>query len=115
MVTSEAVRRTPVAPAPGRFVFSFEEGDHTRPDLFGGKGAGLVRMVAAGLPVPPGFVISTEACRLRTAEGRVPEGLYAEVRRHLEALEQTTGRTLGRGPRPLLVSVRSGPRSRCRA
>src|SRR6266702_4274130 len=101
----EAVRQPAEDAAGGRLVFSFQEADGTRPDLFGGKGAGLARMVEAGIPVPPGFIISTEACRLRTNEGRVPERLYPEVRAHLAALEELTGRRLGAEANPLLVSV----------
>ena len=108
MAVPSAAGRPPEGAGPGRLVFSFEEADGTRPDLFGGKGAGLARMVAAGIPVPPGFIISTEACRLRTTEGRVPEGLDDDVRAYLGALENQTGRCLGSGTRPLLVSVRSG-------
>ncbi len=89
-------------------VYRFEDADASQPGLFGGKGAGLARMTAAGLPVPPGFVITTEACRAFMANGAVPEGLIEDVHRHLAELEQTTGRRFGGGPTPLLVSVRSG-------
>jgi pyruvate, orthophosphate dikinase len=89
-------------------VFRFEDADGSQPGLFGGKGAGLARMTAAGLPVPPGFVISTEACRAFMAAGRMPDGLIDDVHRHLADLEQKTGRRFGGGPIPLLVSVRSG-------
>jgi pyruvate,orthophosphate dikinase len=65
-------------------------------------------MTAAGLPVPPGFVITTEACRAYMAKGTVPDGLLEDVRRHLGELEEKTGRRFGGGPTPLLVSVRSG-------
>ncbi len=74
----------------------------------GGKGAGLAEMTRLGLPVPPGFTITTEVCRAAMEEGEVPEGLWAEVDRAIERLESKTGRTFGKGPKPILVSVRSG-------
>ena len=77
--------------------------------LLGGKGASLNQMYRAGLHVPPGFTISADCCRQYFEAGRRwPEGLEHEVRRHLARLEQQMSRTFGRGPRPLLVSVRSG-------
>lgn len=75
--------------------------------LLGGKGAGLVRMVGMGLPVPPGFTLSTQACRMFLDEGWTP-ALEATLTRCLDALQQTTGKTLGGLDRPLLVSIRSG-------
>lgn len=92
----------------GRFVVDFASADPSQVSLLGGKGAGLARMVAAGLPVPDGFIISTEAYRTYRAEGTIPESLWNEVLEHLTALAQRTGRTFGGGPLPLLVSVRSG-------
>src|SRR5262245_20956801 len=77
-------------------------------DLLGGKGANLAEMTNLGLPVPPGFIISTKACRHYLAEGSVPAGLDAEVSEHLRRLEQAMGRSLGDPDDPLLVSVRSG-------
>src|SRR5215472_15667842 len=77
-------------------------------DLLGGKGANLAEMTNLGLPVPPGFIISTDACRQYLATGTVPEGLAAQVSEHLARLEQAIGRTLGDHSDPLLVSVRSG-------
>ncbi|MCS6797655.1 MAG: pyruvate, phosphate dikinase [Myxococcota bacterium] len=80
--------------------------------LLGGKGAGLAQMVRLGLPVPPGFTITTEACRhVRAASGRWPDGLWDEVLAALGRLEQRTGRRFGAGPSPLLLSVRSGARA----
>ncbi|HUS93159.1 MAG TPA: PEP/pyruvate-binding domain-containing protein [Phycisphaerae bacterium] len=77
--------------------------------LLGGKGASLKELSRAGLNVPPGFTITTECCRRYFAAGRAwPEGLEEQVRQHLARLEAETGRTFGRGERPLLVSVRSG-------
>ncbi len=85
------------------------EGTGARHDLLGGKGAGLVEMTRIGLPVPAGFVITTEACAiyLRHGRGRL-KPLEAEVRRHLKRLESITGRRFGDPDDPLLVSVRSG-------
>jgi phosphohistidine swiveling domain-containing protein len=84
------------------------EGDPERKDILGGKGASLAAMCKAGLPVPPGFTLSTECCRLYLDQGgRWPEGLEAEVRDQLARLERSTQRRFGAQP-PLLVSVRSG-------
>src|SRR5680860_117983 len=90
------------------FVFDFSEGDKDQKDLLGGKGANLAEMANLGLPVPPGFIISTEACRAYLAEGREPDALSEEVSEHLAALEKKTGKRLGQPDDPLLVSVRSG-------
>jgi pyruvate,orthophosphate dikinase len=94
-----------------RRVWPFEDGDGTMKDLLGGKGAGLAEMTRAGLPVPPGFTITTEACLDYYRLGRiVPDGLEAEVEAAMGALEAATGKTFGGGDHPLLVSVRSGAR-----
>ncbi|MDP9435066.1 MAG: pyruvate, phosphate dikinase [Actinomycetota bacterium] len=77
-------------------------------DLLGGKGANLAEMTNLGLPVPPGFVVTTEACTTYLRTGDLPEGLEAEVTEHLLALEQAMGKRLGDPDDPLLVSVRSG-------
>ena len=76
--------------------------------LIGGKAWSLARMSAMGLPVPPAFVVTTTACRAYLANGTVPEGLPDELAQGIAALEAATGRRFGRGPRALLVSVRSG-------
>jgi pyruvate, orthophosphate dikinase len=91
-----------------QFVFDFSEGDKDQKDLLGGKGANLAEMVKLGLPVPPGFTITTEACRAYLETGAVPEGLEAEIAEHLQALEEARGKKLGDPDDPLLVSVRSG-------
>ncbi len=93
-----------------RYVYDFQDGDRNMADLLGGKGANLAEMTRLGLPVPPGFTVTTEACRAFLATGEEPEGLSAEISRHLTALETTTGRRLGQPDDPLLVSVRSGAR-----
>ena len=91
-----------------QFVYGFAQGSKDQKDLLGGKGANLAEMTNLGLPVPPGFTISTEACRAYLAEGRAPDGLADEVSAHLAELEQTMGKGLGQADDPLLVSVRSG-------
>jgi pyruvate, orthophosphate dikinase len=91
-----------------KFVYAFSEGNKDLKDLLGGKGANLAEMTNLGLPVPPGFIISTEACRYYLAHGATPDGLDGEVDTHLRALEQAMGRKLGDPADPLLVSVRSG-------
>ncbi|WP_018655013.1 pyruvate, phosphate dikinase [Actinomadura flavalba] len=91
-----------------KFVYDFTEGNKDLKDLLGGKGANLAEMTNLGLPVPPGFTITTEACRHYLEHGTVPEGLTAEVDAHLAALETAMGKRLGDPTDPLLVSVRSG-------
>ena len=85
------------------------EGDRTMRDLLGGKGANLAEMTNAGLPVPPGFTVSTAACAVYYQQRRrVPAAIDAEMDRHLAQLEKLTGAKLGSPHQPLLVSVRSG-------
>ncbi|HET9701263.1 MAG TPA: pyruvate, phosphate dikinase [Burkholderiales bacterium] len=91
-----------------KYAFSFEEGDGRNKMLLGGKGANLCEMTQIGLNVPPGFVISTEACLAYLEHNRLPDGLMDEVRSQMRALEQKTGKGFGRADNPLLVSVRSG-------
>lgn len=91
-----------------RYVFSFEDGDGRNKRLLGGKGANLCEMTRMGIDVPPGFVISTEACLNFLEEGRMPPGLMDQIRGEIAALESKTGRAFGGGENPLLVSVRSG-------
>ncbi|QNN51433.1 pyruvate, phosphate dikinase [Nocardioides mesophilus] len=90
------------------FVYDFEQGSKDQKDLLGGKGANLAEMTVLGLPVPPGFTITTEACRAFLEQGKEPDGLAEEVSAHLAALEQKMGKRLGDPEDPLLVSVRSG-------
>src|ERR1700730_18781365 len=80
-----------------KFVYDFTEGNKDLKDLLGGKGANLAEMTNLGLPVPPGFVITTEACREYLKQGAPPEGLTDEVSEHLRQLEEKMGRRLG-GP-----------------
>ncbi|WP_374455820.1 pyruvate, phosphate dikinase [Nocardioides sp.] len=90
------------------WVYDFAEGSKDQKDLLGGKGANLAEMTNLGLPVPPGFTISTETCRAYLAEGGEPDGLAEEVTEHLASLEEAMGKKLGDADDPLLVSVRSG-------
>ncbi|QOV45121.1 pyruvate, phosphate dikinase [Streptomyces chromofuscus] len=94
-----------------RYVYDFTEGGRGMADLLGGKGANLAEMTRMGLPVPPGFVVTTEACRAFLATGAEPAGLSREVSAHLSGLEAASGRRLGQRDDPLLVSVRSGARA----
>ncbi|WP_303909347.1 pyruvate, phosphate dikinase [Thiohalomonas denitrificans] len=93
-----------------RWVYAFSEGDGKDKKLLGGKGANLCEMTQIGLNVPPGFVITTQACLdyLAHAERQLPEGLPDEIRTHIRRLEQQTGKVFGGADNPLLVSVRSG-------
>jgi pyruvate,orthophosphate dikinase len=91
-----------------KFVYDFAEGNRDLKDLLGGKGANLAEMTKIGLPVPPGFTITTEACQAFLASGREPAALAAEVSEHLVKLEKLMGKKLGQSDDPLLVSVRSG-------
>ena len=91
-----------------KFVYDFTEGNKSLKDLLGGKGANLAEMTNLGLPVPPGFTITTEACRHYLEHGNLPEGLADEVDAHLAELESAMGKKLGQRDDPLLVSVRSG-------
>ncbi len=94
-----------------RYVYFFDEGDGSMTDLLGGKGAGLAEMTRAGLPVPRGFVITTQACLDFYRDGRkYPSGLEVQVERSMRGLEQRTGKRFGDASDPLLVSVRSGAR-----
>ncbi len=90
------------------YVYEFANGSKDQRDLLGGKGANLAEMTNLGLPVPPGFTITTEACRAYLSDGGDPEGLAEEITEHLAALEERMGRRLGQVDDPLLVSVRSG-------
>ncbi|MEU0988521.1 pyruvate, phosphate dikinase [Streptomyces sp. NPDC005953] len=91
-----------------KFVYDFTEGNRDLKDLLGGKGANLAEMTNLGLPVPPGFTITTEACKVYLDSGTEPAALRDEVSAHLDALEQRMGKKLGQANDPLLVSVRSG-------
>ncbi|MCK1795916.1 pyruvate, phosphate dikinase [Streptomyces sp. XM4193] len=91
-----------------KFVYAFTEGNKELKGLLGGKGANLAEMTNLGLPVPPGFTITTEACKVYLDSGTEPAALREEVGAHLDALERRMGKQLGQADDPLLVSVRSG-------
>ena len=92
-----------------KWVYLFEDGNAQMRDLLGGKGAGVAEMTRAGLPVPPGFTITTEACNAFYAQGqKFPEGMWGQVLTALKTLERKTGKGFGDTRNPLLVSVRSG-------
>ncbi|GAA4956029.1 pyruvate, phosphate dikinase [Streptomonospora halophila] len=91
-----------------KYVYEFAEGSKDLKELLGGKGANLAEMTNLGLPVPPGFTITTEACRYFLANDAMPDGLDAEIGAKLSALERAMGKRLGQPDDPLLVSVRSG-------
>jgi pyruvate, orthophosphate dikinase len=98
---------------PAKYVYFFAngraDGNRNMKDRLGGKGAGLAEMTNAGLPVPPGFTISTDVCNIYYAEkGRIPGAIDQEIASHLAWLEKAAGATLGSDENPLLVSVRSG-------
>jgi pyruvate,orthophosphate dikinase len=99
----------------GNHVFFFgdgkAEGDPKRRDLLGGKGAGLAEMTSLGLPVPPGFTISTEVCAQYVRAGQLPEGVQKDIDGALARVEKSVGMTFGDAANPLLVSVRSGARA----
>src|SRR5947208_9210418 len=104
-------RRTLTAPGPldrggasavTKYVYDFSEGNKDMKDLLGGKGANLAEMTNMGLPVPPGFTITTQACLSYLAESGFPDGLMPENETHLQSLEKAMGKTLGDQSDPLL-------------
>ena len=95
-----------------KWVYLFEEGDESMRNLLGGKGAGLSEMTKAGLPVPPGFTITTDACNAYfAASKKFPEGMWEQTLEALRDVEKKTGKKFGDPKNPLLVSVRSGARA----
>src|SRR5262249_54412445 len=99
--------------APTQYVFFYgggkADGNRSMKDTLGGKGAGLAEMTNAGLPVPPGFTVSTDVCNIYYSEkGKIPEAIEQEVIANVKKLEKEAGATLGSVDNPLLVSVRSG-------
>src|SRR3979490_2418335 len=95
-----------------KYVYSFgasTDGDGKMKGILGGKGAGLAEMTNAGLPVPPGFTVSTEVCNIYYREkGKIPPHIEREIDEHVKKLEKAAGAKLGSTDNPLLVSVRSG-------
>ena len=95
-----------------KYVYMFTEGNGTMKELLGGKGANLAEMIHLGLPIPPGFVVSTEACTVYNKGGQVlPAGIKEQVDKAIVELEKVTGKKFGDTANPLLVSVRSGSRA----
>jgi pyruvate,orthophosphate dikinase len=98
-----------VKQSPRKWVYLFSEGNAKMRDLLGGKGAGVAEMTNAGLPVPPGFTITTEACNAYYEAGkRFPPGMWEQALAALKIVEEQTGKGFGKQSNPLLVSVRSG-------
>jgi pyruvate,orthophosphate dikinase len=107
--TARSTRKPPAGTRPTKWVYLFTEGSKDMRDLLGGKGAGVAEMTRAGMPVPPGLTITTEACREYYAIGRkFPPGLWEQVEGALKEVESRAGKKLGDAANPLLVSVRSG-------
>ena len=95
-----------------KWVYLFSEGNKDMRNLLGGKGAGLAEMTNAGLPVPPGFTVTTEACNAYFDAGKqFPEGMWDQVLEAMKAVEKQTGKKFGDPANPLLVSCRSGARA----
>src|SRR5262249_4295046 len=110
---SSSKSRTAARKQSGKHVYFFgggkADGNRTMKDLLGGKGSGLAEMTNAGLPVPPGFTISTGVCTIYYREhGRIPAAIEHEIEENLKRLEKPAGFRLGATDKPLLVSVRSG-------
>ena len=95
-----------------KYVYLFSEGNAQMRELLGGKGANLAEMTGLGLPVPPGFTVTTEACTQYYEDGKwINEDIVAEIFEYLGKLEKITGKKFGDSENPLLVSVRSGARA----
>jgi len=109
MAVSTQARPQPRSTTQKKWVYLFEEGNKDLRDLLGGKGAGVAEMTRAGLPVPPGFTITTEACNAYYEAGkRFPDGMWQQAQEALHRVEEQTDKRLGYTSNPLLVSVRSG-------
>jgi len=107
---ARTAKKAAAAPAAtGQLIYTFREGNAGMRTLLGGKGAGLAEMTNAGLPVPPGFTVTTEACNAYYAAGKeLPEGLWDDIVAHMKQVEEEAGKGFGDPANPLLVSVRSG-------
>src|SRR5882757_9286753 len=98
-----------VKKSPRKWVYLFSEGNAKMRELLGGKGAGVAEMTNAGLPVPPGFTITTEACNAYYDAGKkFANGVWEQARAAIKIVEEQTGKSFGNQQNPLLVSVRSG-------
>ncbi len=111
-VTAATRRGAPVERKPRRekLVYLFTEGNASMKDLLGGKGANLAEMTSLGLPVPPGFIVTTRACNAYLAAGGFPPGLWDDIQAALAKIERAAGRKFGDPANPLLLSCRSGAR-----
>ena len=99
-----------------KWVYLFNEGDGQNKTLLGGKGAGLCEMTRAGLPVPPGLIVTTEACNAFFENDKsFPEGMWDQVKEGLQKIEEKVGKKFGDPQNPLLVSVRSGAAFTCQS
>jgi pyruvate, orthophosphate dikinase len=107
-MSRRGVRREFLLMSPTKYVYDFSEGNASMKSLLGGKGANLAEMTGLGIPVPPGFIVTTAACVHYSSTGAYPEGLKGEIEAHLDALEKLTGKILGDPRSPLLLSIRSG-------
>src|ERR1043165_3595083 len=106
-VTEQAPETTEVQT--NKWVYLFDDGPGDNKSLFGGKGAGLCEMTQAGLPVPPGLIVTTEACNAYYANNKqFPAGMWEQVVAALAQIETKVGKKFGGTENPLLVSVRSG-------
>src|SRR5213595_2446027 len=108
---STAIEETQEVPeqTTNKWVYLFEEGSGDDKSLLGGKGAGLCEMTRAGLPVPPGLVVTTEACNMFFENDKnFPDGMWEQVKDGLKKIEEKVGKRFGDSKNPLLVSVRSG-------
>lgn len=94
-----------------KYVYAFAEGNRELKDLLGGKGANLAEMTRLGIPVPPGFIITTDACKKYLAESKAPLELEVQVTRSLRRLEDESQKRFGDSENPLLISVRSGAKN----
>src|SRR5439155_1213796 len=109
MAITTKARPEPASATTKKWVYLFEEGNKDMRDLLGGKGAGVAEMTRAGLLVPPGFTITTEACNAYYASGKkFPDGMWEQAIEALHHVEEKAGKKLGDVKNPLLVSVRSG-------
>ncbi|MEZ4571935.1 MAG: PEP/pyruvate-binding domain-containing protein [Thermomicrobiales bacterium] len=96
-----------------KWTYGFDEGSASQVELLGGKGANLCEMTSIGLPVPPGFVISTDVSRVFMDKGELPDDLWDEVHARVEELEESLDQKFGSPTKPLLVSVRLALPYRC--
>ncbi len=106
-----AAKKTVNKAVAGQYVYAFKDGYGLGKPLLGGKGAGLAEMAHIGIRIPDGFTITTEACTAyHENHKKIPANIQKQIKENLKELQKRTGLTFGKGPKPLLVSVRSGAR-----